>query len=181
MAAQPQSGSWAGHQAPPPLSSHQGAKGPESEEGHLAALSWKLGHSPLPPPTPQSGESLDTTGSNGNCPLPAGHKGQHSLAAAPAHSLSKIQVLGGPLNSDAQALDPGLSFVGPPSQIRLPESPQLPLSTAVEEAGTGRSENRSNQAPVSREAEIPPASPGLAMTGDKMQARVPAPHRPMQM
>ena len=120
----------------------------------------------LPPSPPQSGEGLDTTGSSGNCPLPAGHKGQHSLAAAPAHSMSKIQVLGGPLSSDAQALDPGLSFVAPPSQIRLPESPQLTLSTAVEEVGTGRSENRSNQAPVSREAKIPPASPGLVMRQD---------------
>lgn len=149
---------------PPTLSSHQGAEGPESEEGRLAAAVLETGTLPSSPPQ-QSRESLDTRGSSGNCPLPARHKGQHSLAAAPAHSL--FQVLGGPLSSDTQALDPGLSFVGPLSQIRLLESPPLPLSTAVEEAGTGQSENRSIQAPVSREAGIPPAGSGLVMTGSR--------------
>lgn len=108
---------------PPTLSSHQGAEGPESEEGRLAAAVLETGT--LPSSAPQSRDSLDTRGSSGNCPLPARHKGQHSLAAAPAHSL--FQVLGGPLSSDTQALDPGLSFVGPLSQIRLLESPHCPF------------------------------------------------------
>ena len=87
---------------PPTLSSHQGAEGPESEEGRLAAAVLETGTLPSSPPQ-QSRESLDTRGSSGNCPLPARHKGQHSLAAAPAHSL--FQVLGGPLSSDTgQAL-----------------------------------------------------------------------------
>lgn len=142
------------------LSSHQGADDPGLGEGRLALLSRKL-------VTPESGESVETRSSSESCPPPClpTRAPCPKAAPAPAHSPSHCSRSWRVLQAATEPRSGpwGPSFVGPPGQIRLLGAPYslpfFPFCCSGGGAGEAAQENRSGQAPVSREAEIPPAGP----------------------